>query len=319
MNDKKKITNLGKELLEEMAGNKKPQNNLSVLTFYCEEHEHYLEGNIETVPAGSEHILLKTVPTKNPTTLLFELMDLYGSALEDSVHDVYATLNGKVQPLIKTPVDKLPNIKLIETKTLENGTIQKWFEWEYYLDEKVNTFSFSIVSNIIKALASKEWLLYLNADERLSMQKEEIESLKTLDKNVAGVKCSVHSMYFPNEDKPEDNQDGYNSSVRILRLIRNISKLHFDYRVHEQISPSILKNKYDTALSNILIKHVGYTDIGERSYKQFRNIQGMAKDIAFGTHKNSAGYIYNPYLYNRLLGSLKILEGEGHIKDGSNN
>ncbi len=127
-------------------------------------------------------------------------------------------------------------VKLAESR----GAKVYKFEW-------VNDFS--AARNYALSKSKGDWILYLDADERLTA--ESVEEIKNIiqGNEKLGVKCNVLSR----------GSEGRNPSImEYIRFFRNSPGLYFKGKVHEQIEESLLLNSYSIVSSNIEILHLGY-------------------------------------------------------------
>ena len=101
-----------------------------------------------------------------------------------------------------------------------------------------------------------EWILYLDADERLAISNKSafINFLKNLPDDIGGIYCLIESNHRNFDGDSEIHRGGY------PRLFRNLGypNIYFRGRVHEQISPSILDQGKSFINSDIVIEHLGY-------------------------------------------------------------
>ena len=127
--------------------------------------------------------------------------------------------------------------------------------WEYNMSKARDEY--------IKA-ATKDWILSLDADERIS--KSDLGKLKeiisTSDPKIKGFFLTKRDYGFEGREKPSD--DPYDESkpyktwmeVKEIRLFANDKKLHYSHHVHTNLIPSIQKLKYAVAdLNGIPIHH----------------------------------------------------------------
>lgn len=166
---------------------------------------------------------------------------------------------------------------------------------KYYTLGYLNEFDdFSFWKNKCKSLATGEWILFLDSDERLFYDKREFEEIEKLPKEVLGVCVNVFS-YCVNGNECET------VSKRLLRLFRNIDDIKYQNRCHETVEPSIEALNGNVVISGILVKHVGYEDGSAEAMipKHYRNVKLMIKDL----NDN----LDNMYLLERLYASLDLL------------
>lgn len=130
------------------------------------------------------------------------------------------------------------------------------FEW-------VNDFS--AARNYALQNSTGDWILYLDADERLT--KESHFFLKKIKNNTAkiGYYCIVKSL---------DSEEGRDNSMSYVRLFANSRNIYFTGSVHEQILPSLTNEGYTLKDSNVVIEHIGYNiDNEKKKEKAVRNIK----------------------------------------------
>ncbi len=150
---------------------------------------------------------------------------------------------------------------------------------------------FSAARNFALSKCSGNWILYLDADERLSKDSiDEIKEIISRKENLA-VKCIVKSI---------DSEYSRDNSMTFPRLFRNNPKLKFTGRVHEQIESSIKELNYKTIDSGIEIIHLGYNVSGEaKKSKAYRNLNLLLEE--YKSNKSS-------YIAFQLAQTYNILE-----------
>ncbi len=159
--------------------------------------------------------------------------------------------------------DVVDEIVIVDTgSTDQTLKIAKEYDAKIFHFEWINDFSEA--RNYALSKTSGRWVLYLDADERLSNDsKKELKEIVLKNENAA-YKCIVSSI------------DTHNSKPNVFkypRLFKYNPKLKFVGSIHEQIYDSLLKEKYKIKESSIEIIHVGY-DIGkeEMNKKAERNL-----------------------------------------------
>ena len=115
---------------------------------------------------------------------------------------------------------------------------------------------FSAARNESIKYATAKWILYLDADERLTeIGQNQIRNLvSTANSDIGGYFCTIESDHSKLDGSAEKHRGGY------PRLFRNLGfpNIKFMGRVHEQISPSIIAAKKIILASDIIIEHLGY-------------------------------------------------------------
>lgn len=146
--------------------------------------------------------------------------------------------------------------------------IAEGFGAKVYHFEWINDFS--AARNFALSKSTGRWILYMDADERLSAQSVP-ELKKIISTNIkAACNCYVKSI---------DDKNGTPNVMQYQRLFYNDKKLRFTGSVHEQIFDSLQREKYRLFNSNIEIIHIGYNvSKAELKVKAERNLQYLLKD-----------------------------------------
>jgi glycosyltransferase involved in cell wall biosynthesis len=124
---------------------------------------------------------------------------------------------------------------------------------------------FSAARNYSLDKAAGDWILYLDADERLSPESVD-EVKKIISSPVRGAyRCRVVSV---------SSADNHHSVMSYSRLFLNAFEIRFRGKVHEQIEDSVKENNYPVINSSVEIIHLGY-NVGEDELhiKAERNLQ----------------------------------------------
>jgi glycosyltransferase involved in cell wall biosynthesis len=154
-----------------------------------------------------------------------------------------------------------------------------------------------------------QWVLYLDADERLeeSSEKRIIEMLKHTPDNIGGYHVTIESSHLQLTGETEVHRGGY------PRLFRNYGypKVKFTGSIHEQISPSIIELGKTIGFSDIVIKHLGYDmsrDVMEKKIK--RNYYMLLKQV-----KTDPLDAYSWYQLGQTLAQMQLFkEAESAIR-----
>ena len=152
---------------------------------------------------------------------------------------------------------------------------------------------FSLARNYALSKAKGDWILYLDADERLDARsKSELKKLVSSNQRI-GYYCTVLSL---------DRDSGRDNSIRYVRLFANYHGIYFSGKVHEQIEPSLIYNGYTLIQSRILIHHIGYNVTKElKQAKAKRNLFLLLEE-----YENNK----SPYVAFQLAMTYNVLEDE---------
>jgi tetratricopeptide (TPR) repeat protein len=145
------------------------------------------------------------------------------------------------------------------------------------------TNDFSAARNRSKDEATAAWIMWLDADDRMETgQVRLLQSMKqTLDKN-----C-VYAFQVTNT-----RPDGLVQSFLQVRLFPNDPRLHFENRIHEDISPSAKKHGFKGAQLPIQIIHTGYESPELLSLKTERNTRILEEDLSKNPGNIVLGFIH---------------------------
>jgi tetratricopeptide (TPR) repeat protein len=133
------------------------------------------------------------------------------------------------------------------------------------------TDDFAAARNVSLGAAEGKWILYLDADETVPPDSES-KILKALSGKA--------DAYFVRIESGVDSSAGKVFVSFYPRLFRNLPGLAFDGRVHEQIYPSLEARGARVEVSDIVIKHSGYTASPEEmAAKARRNAAMLERDL----------------------------------------
>jgi hypothetical protein len=179
---------------------------------------------------------------------------------------------------LKGLMESLPkNCELILVKTAEGEPRVKFFGSKIVNDVLVCEYEINYKEldlghfrNVAKSYASCEWIISLDADERISISQADIDLINKQPENVGGILVNLIS-YTVNEAK------GVINTIQPVRIFRN--KFNWKYLIHEQILESITKGGYMVRPSDIMIRHVGYAKPEIQAQKLKRNLPLLCKQI----------------------------------------
>jgi len=157
--------------------------------------------------------------------------------------------------------------------------------------------SFAAARNEALRQANGQWILWLDADDRLdepnrAKLRELFASLK--DENVAyAMKC----LCLP------DPVSGTATVVDHVRLFRNHPDIRWKYRVHEQILPAVRERGGEVRWAEVAIQHVGYQDATLRRRKLERDLRLLNLENA--EHPDDPFTLFNLGCVFEELGQLR--------------
>lgn len=152
-----------------------------------------------------------------------------------------------------------------EIVIVDTGSTDRTIEIAQKYTDKIYSFEwkndFALARNEALRHSTGEWILYLDADERLAISDKTalINFLKNMPSEIGGINCLIESNHLKLDGDVEVHKGGY------PRLFRNLGypNIYFRGRVHEQISPSILDQGKSFINSDIVIEHLGYNQSRE--------------------------------------------------------
>lgn len=196
---------------------------------------------------------------------------------------------------------------------VDTGSTDKTKEIALSYGAKVYDFEwiddFSAARNYSLKHCKGDWILYLDADERLENESKEelLRVIRTKDNNIGGYICIIQSAHSRLDGSSELHRGGY------PRLFKNFGypSIHFKGRVHEQITPSIISLDKVFVMTDIKIEHLGYNQPREvMESKIKRNYKMLLAHI-----KEEPTYGYAWYQLGQTLAQMKIFnEAEESIR-----
>ena len=133
---------------------------------------------------------------------------------------------------------------------------------------------FSLARNRSLDACHGDWVLYLDADERLAAgQSSEIASI------LAQPRADAYQLLV----RSTLSLEGEKKAVQVMpypRLFRKANGVRFERAVHEQIAPSILRNGGTIMSTSLVIEHLGYDRGFEFLQKKIqRNLDGLVRMV----------------------------------------
>ena len=134
---------------------------------------------------------------------------------------------------------------------------------------------FAAARNHSIQLASSDYLLWLDADDRID--ESDLEVLVKLKTRLRHQKDRAYMLKILS--RSEDMPDTISYQTRI---IPNRDGVRFEGRVHEQILPSLKKCSIRVESIDMTIRHIGYHDAEARQEKARRNLDILMKEFREG-------------------------------------
>ncbi len=130
---------------------------------------------------------------------------------------------------------------------------------------------FSFARNVSLENATCDWVLWLDADDRmLKEDAEKIKKLKTAPQDRA------FGFYIYNNNKGEKS----GTSCLQVRMFPNHRDIRFERKVHEQVVTSIVNAGLQVMYVDVAIIHTGYSDLQTLKNKSVRNLKILRDELA---------------------------------------
>ncbi len=184
---------------------------------------------------------------------------------------------------VKNVVDE---IVIVDTgSTDETIHIAKEFDAEVYHYKWRNDFSSA--RNYALSKSTGDWILYLDADEKLSEKSISEINKVTENTNLIGCRCIVNNL---------DDRNGKPNYMRYTRLFHNHPKIKFSGQIHEQIDDSLFENGFEIINTEVEIIHTGYNLSGEElKNKAQRNLDILKKEYEENASAYNSFQLANTY------------------------
>ncbi len=169
-----------------------------------------------------------------------------------------------------------------EMVIVDTGSTDRTIEIANMFNAKVYHFpwinDFAAARNESLKYAIGEWLLYMDADERLILKDKDyiFKVINSIPEKIGAVLCILESLHSKNDGKSEMHRGAY------PRLFRNYGypNIKFIGKIHEQISPSIRQLGKEFVDSEIVIEHLGYNrDLEIITQKVKRNYELLLEQV----------------------------------------
>ena len=209
------------------------------------------------------------------------------------------------EQMLKGCLESVKNI-VDEIIIVDTGSTDKTIEIAKEYGAKIYYFNwiddFSAARNESIKYSTSKWILYLDADERLTPASQNTIKilLKTASEEVGAYHIVIESDHRQLDGSPEKHRGAY------PRLFRNLGypNIKFMGRVHEQISPSIIAMGKLTFASDLVIEHLGYNQAEDIMKKKVdRNYKLLLEHIK---EEPTNGYAW--FQLGQTLGRMDLLK-----------
>ncbi|MCF7800537.1 MAG: tetratricopeptide repeat protein [Candidatus Marinimicrobia bacterium] len=198
--------------------------------------------------------------------------------------------------------DVVDEMLILDTGSTD-GTIELARSFGAVVHESAWEDDFAKARNASIQYAKSDWILWLDADERLL--PESIPQLKKLLKPVK--KPTLYNVHIRNI-----KEDGCTFSLsKAHRLFSNNIGLQFSGRIHEQLVPSAIKLKGVEFESKIILLHLGYGFTGDRKARKARRNLELLQQLVTEDPGNAYAHYKLGEQYNLLDQPAEALE---HLK-----
>lgn len=133
--------------------------------------------------------------------------------------------------------------------------------------------SFSAARNRSLQTATSDWILYLDADEYFDAA-DQMRFSQLQSSLIAG------SAYLLRQVSLSSSESHSEAEADQVRLFPRLAGAKWEYRVHEQILPSLLCLGCQLRPTDVAFRHTGYADAAERRQKTERNRRLLLLDHA---------------------------------------
>lgn len=163
--------------------------------------------------------------------------------------------------------------------TMPSGTVVRYYSTEWQV------LDFAKLRNITIGLASREWIMWLDADDRLLIHQHGFFTGKLLEypPGVGGLTCGCVGIQ-PLPQSSGKPQEVTRYHAQHIRLFRNGYGFQFEGQCHEQIGWSMQERAFMIVECSLMVHHVGYeTDADTMRNKLDRNLAGVTTEYLKAT------------------------------------
>ena len=166
-----------------------------------------------------------------------------------------------------------------EVVVVDTGSSDRTREVARGLGARVSDFpwadDFAAARNAALERAAGDYAFWLDADDRVEPAEHArlralLEGLRPGDEAAYVVRCAC--------DPDAEGRGG--TVVDHIRLFPRRPGVHWEYRVHEQVLPSLRRSGVEVRWTDATVRHVGYVDPPTRQRKLDRDLRLLAAELA---------------------------------------
>ena len=174
-----------------------------------------------------------------------------------------------------------PVLDLFDEVIVQNtGSTDRTREIAAGLGPKVKVFegtwhdSFAEARNRALSRASGDWLMWMDADDRIDADNHAKLAALFAELKNENVAYTMKCVCLP------DGAGRGETVVDHVRLFRSHPSIRWEYRVHEQILPSVRRLGGEVRWADVAILHTGYQDAALRGRKLQRDLRLLEQELA---------------------------------------
>lgn len=162
------------------------------------------------------------------------------------------------------------NIYVLDTGSTDNSMVIANKYTENIYQKKFNG-DFSYMRNFLMEKVKEEWILFLDADERLiESEWNKIRKFISQKNNVGGYRFLRYNFF---------GTGGWYSDA-MVKLFKNGCGFRYDKKATEKIEPSIVNKGFQVENLPVILNHLGYIrPYGERQAKNLKYVEIMEEQI----------------------------------------
>ncbi len=243
----------------------------------------YVEGKIEAANTCFSNCLCLgpsqwSIPTE--WNSIFEgARQLLGNSASEKIPLTVCTIIKNEMPNLPALIDCI-DFNRIEWIVVDTGSTDGSVEWlrskGISAKEVQWNNDFSQARNASLKLASRAWILWLDADDRPDLKFW--NGVTDLLKNPAGQKNAFRLLVR------NPRSEGPGEVLKQIRIIPNHQEISFQGKIHEELGTSLSQKRISIEDTEIELLHMGYWNAQQRQEKAQRNRLALEEEYQFNQH-----------------------------------